>query len=319
MANIEKLQFPALKVTGENYVRWVTNVKPYLVIKKISEAIKVGNKSPPEHIAEAIIFLKKHLDENLTHDYGDVEDPAVLWQALKDRFDNQKEINLPHALEEWKTLRFQDFQRVRDYNSTILRIVAQLKYCGNPVTEAEMLDKTYNTFHKEHNVLSRIYRKCGYTKFSELMVTLMLAEKNDELLIKNHNSRPTGAKAFPEVNATAVEYSGRRNHTNRGRGRRFNNKRGKPYYPKSIRSNKWVRSEQPHKGKETEEDTTKKSETVCYRCGCKGHWSRTCRTPPHLCKLYQESIKGKAKEVNLTENVEGTSYLESSDFANELD
>ena len=159
MANIEKLQFPALKVTGENYVRWVTNVKPYLVIKKITETIEVGNKSPPEHIAEAIIFLKKHLDENLTHDYGDVEDPAVLWQALKDRFDHQKEINLPHALEEWK----------------------------------------------------------------------------------------------------------------------------------------------------------------CYKCGCKGHWSRTCRTPPHLCKLYQESIKGKAKEVNLTENVEGTSYLESSDFANELD
>uniref|UniRef100_A0A0D3BIA3 CCHC-type domain-containing protein n=1 Tax=Brassica oleracea var. oleracea TaxID=109376 RepID=A0A0D3BIA3_BRAOL len=84
-------------------------------------------------------------------------------------------------------------------------------------------------------------------------------------------------------------------------------------------SNKWVRSEQPPKSKETEEDTTKKSETVCYRCGCKGHWSRTYRTPPHLCKLYQESIKGKAKEVNLTENVEGTSYLESSDFANELD
>ena len=165
MANIEKLQFPALKVTGENYVRWVTNVKPYLVIKKITETIEVGNKSPPEHIAEAIIFLKKHLDENLTHDYGDVEDPAVLWQALKDRFDNQKEINLPHALEEWKTLRFQDFQRVRDYNSTILRIVAQLKYCGNPVTEAKILDKTYNTFHKEHNVLSEFTENVGTPNF----------------------------------------------------------------------------------------------------------------------------------------------------------
>ena len=69
MANIEKLQFPALKITGENYIGWVTNVKPYLVMKKITEMIKIGNKSPPEHIAEAIIFLKKHLDENLTHDY----------------------------------------------------------------------------------------------------------------------------------------------------------------------------------------------------------------------------------------------------------
>ncbi|CAN7022132.1 unnamed protein product, partial [Brassica rapa subsp. trilocularis] len=52
MANIEKLQFPALKITGENYVGWVTNVKPYLVMKKITETIVIGNKSPPEHIAE---------------------------------------------------------------------------------------------------------------------------------------------------------------------------------------------------------------------------------------------------------------------------
>ncbi|XP_048599694.1 uncharacterized protein LOC106394246 [Brassica napus] len=151
------------------------------------------------------------------------------------------------------------------------------------------------------------------------MVTLMLAEKNDELLIKNHNSRPTAAKAFSKVNAMAVENSERRNQTNRGRGRRFNNKRGKTYNPKWKRSNKWVRSEQLPKGKKTQEDTTQKRETICYKCGCKGHWSRTCRTPPHLCKLYQESMKGKAKEVNLTENFEGTSYLEASDFANELD
>ena len=106
MANIEKFQFPALKITWENYPAWTTNVKPHLVMKKITETIKIGNKSPPEHIAEAIIFLKKHLDENLTHDYADLEDPAELWQALKERFDNKREINLPHALEEWKNLRF---------------------------------------------------------------------------------------------------------------------------------------------------------------------------------------------------------------------
>ena len=32
------------------------------------------------------------------------------------------------------------------------------------------------------------------------MVTLMLAEKNNDLLIKNHKSRHTGAKIFPKVN-----------------------------------------------------------------------------------------------------------------------
>ena len=206
-------------------------------MKKLTETKKIGNKSPPEHIAEAIIFLKKQLDKNLMHDYANIEDPTELWQTLKERFDNQKEINLPHALEEWKNLRFQDFQKVEEYNSAVLRIVAQLNYCDSPVYEAKMLDKTYNTFHKEHKLLPRIFKKCGYTRFSELMVTLMLAEKNDELLIKNHNSRPTAAKTFSKVNAMAVENSERRNQTNRGRGRRFNNKRGKIYNPKWKRSN----------------------------------------------------------------------------------
>uniref|UniRef100_A0A0D3EFE8 Protein kinase domain-containing protein n=1 Tax=Brassica oleracea var. oleracea TaxID=109376 RepID=A0A0D3EFE8_BRAOL len=235
MANIENLQFPALKITGENYVGWVTNVKPYLVMKKITETIVIGNKSPPEHIAEAIIFLKKHLDESLTHDYANVEDPAELWLTLKERFVNQRQINLPHALEEWKNLRFQDFQKVEDYNSAVLRIVALLKYCGNPVSEAEMMNKTYIIFHKQLHFLPEIYRKCGYTRFSELMVALMLAEKNNELLIKNYNSRPTGAKAFPEVNATAIENSERRNHANRDPGKFPRVKKLKRIPPRSVR------------------------------------------------------------------------------------
>ena len=100
MERIEHLQFPALKITGENYVGWITNVKPYLVMRKLTETIVIGNKSPPEHKAETIIFLKKHLDENVTHEYASVEDPAELWKALKERFDNQREVNLPRALEE---------------------------------------------------------------------------------------------------------------------------------------------------------------------------------------------------------------------------
>ena len=38
-------------------------------------------------------------------------------------------------------------------------------------------------------------------------------------------------------------------------------------------------------------------ETECYRCGIKGHWSRTCRTTKHLVDLYQASMKGKDKQI----------------------
>lgn len=186
-----------------------------------------------------------------------------------------------------------------------------------------MLEKTFLTFHKEHRVLQELYRSRGYKRFSELIVTLILTEKNCELLIKNHNSRPTGSKALPEVNATDVRNPERRGQTyrghGRGRGRRFNRGRGKNYNPQGRQSYKWVRSKKFPKGKELQGSSTQKQENVCFRCGSKGHWSHVCRTPPHLCKLYQESTKGKGKEVNLTEHFEGTTYLDSSDFGNDLD
>lgn len=122
------------------------------------------------------------------------------------------------------------FRRLRNTISQ-LRIVSQLKYCGRPASEAEKLENTYNTLHKELRVLPQIYRKCGYMRFSVLMLTLMLAEKNKELLIKNHNSRTTGTRVFPEVNAMTIKNWERQNQTNRGCGSRFNNKRRKTYNP----------------------------------------------------------------------------------------
>ena len=334
MAKIEKLQFPALEVTGTNYTAWVTNMELHLDSEKILETIKEGNISTSHEKAKAVIFLRRHLDENLTHDYARTKDPLDLWKALKERFDNQKKITLPHALDEWKNLRFQDFEKVETYNSAILRIAAQLDYCGKPVSEAEMLEKTYQTFHKNHYVLQEQYRNCGYTRFSELAVALIIAERNNELLIKNHNARPTGTKAFPEVNATDIKNPEKGNYSYRGRGRgrghnrgfgrgrgyRFNRNHEMSNNPRGRGSNTWNRSDRV-KGKETQENPTHKNENVCYRCGSKGHWSQVCRTPRHLCQLYQESIKGKAKEVNLNEHLVGTTstYLESSDFMGDFD
>lgn len=108
-------------------------------------------------------------------------------------------------MKEWKNLTFHDFKKIEEYNSAVLRIVSLLKYCGNSIYEAEMMNKTYNTFHKQLYFLPGIYRKYGYTRFSELMVAHLLAEKNNELLIKNHNSRLTGAKVFPKVNTTTIK------------------------------------------------------------------------------------------------------------------
>lgn len=58
-------------------------------MKKLTETIVIGNKSPPEHKAEAIIFLKKHVDENVTYDYASIKNSSEFWQTLEERFDNQ--------------------------------------------------------------------------------------------------------------------------------------------------------------------------------------------------------------------------------------
>ena len=107
---------------------------------------------------------------------------------------------LPAARDEWNALRFQGFKKVSDYNSTMFRIVSQLKFCGVNITDEKMLEKTYSTFHAS-NITLQQYRLRSFKKYSELISSLLVAEKNNEFLIKNHQSHPTGSVAFPEANA----------------------------------------------------------------------------------------------------------------------
>ena len=41
------------------------------------------------------------------------------------------------------------------------------------------------------------------------------------------------------------------------------------------------------------------TKSVCHRCGMGNHWAKICRTPKHLCDIYQESLKGKNPEAHL--------------------
>ncbi|GJY79867.1 hypothetical protein Tco_0492618 [Tanacetum coccineum] len=85
----------------------------------------------------------------LEFEYSNCDDPSTLWKDLEIRFNNQREVLLPSARDEWNNLRFQDFKKVNEYTSALFRI----------------------------------------------------SEKNNELLMKNHQSRPTGSLALPEANA----------------------------------------------------------------------------------------------------------------------
>ena len=81
-----------------------------------------------------------------------------------------------------------------------------------------MLEKTYTTFHASNVLLQQQYRERRFNKYSELIACLLVAEKNNELLLKNHQSRLTGSIPLPEANAT-IQVNRRRRGRRHGQGR----------------------------------------------------------------------------------------------------
>nr|KYP32612.1 hypothetical protein KK1_046659 [Cajanus cajan] len=79
-----------------------------------------------------------------------------------------------------------------------------------------------------------------------------------------------------------------------GRGRGSKGGHGHGYEVKNNFSHQKWKNNGKNK-KEMDGHGNKHEENKCYRCGAKGHWSRTCRTPKHLVELYQESINMKKK------------------------
>ncbi|XP_075645728.1 uncharacterized protein LOC142616852 [Castanea sativa] len=223
----------------------------------------------------------------------------------------------------------------------MFKITSKLKLCGEKVTEEDMLEKTFITFHASNTILQQQYRERKFQKYYELISCLLVAAKNNELLLKNHQTRPTGSIPFPEVNGVSFKRNGGNKGQGRGRGKN-NQYKGKHTFTPSKGNNppynnKWYRNEiKPQdSGRGLQNKSPKGHESVCYRCGIKGHWSRTCRTPKHLVNLYQASLKDKGKgvEVNLADlsdledpmkyldisSEPNVTHLEASNFFEDID
>lgn len=300
MANIAKLEFVALDISGKNYPSWKLDAEIHLDAKGLGNTIKNGNEASIQDKAKAMIFLRHHLHESLKAEYLTVKNPQELWINLKDRFDHLKTVMLPKARYDWIHLRLQDFKSVSDYNSAVFKIVSELKMCGEKITDDDMLEKTFSTFHATNVLLQQQYREKGFKKYSELISCLLVAEQNNELLLKNHEARPTGSAPSPEVNwANHGKYERGQSYgrgRGGGRGRNHNNFSRGPYHKSFSHSNKWNNNKQAKENGAA--NPPKHMVSFCHRCGSKGHFSRTCRTPKHLVELYQYSIKNKDKNID---------------------
>ncbi|GJZ49406.1 hypothetical protein Tco_0603596, partial [Tanacetum coccineum] len=188
MSNLAKLEFLALDISGQNYLSWVLDAEIYLAANGLGDTIQAGKETTVEQKAKTMIFLRHHIHENLTIDYIIVKDPLVLWNHLKDRHEHQKIVILPRARYDWVHLR-------------------------KKITDEEMLEKTFSTFHASNLLLQQQYRERGFKKYCDLNSCLLVAEQNNELLMTNHESRPTGSASLFEANVVTYNQSG-----GRGRG-----------------------------------------------------------------------------------------------------
>ncbi|XP_070028711.1 uncharacterized protein [Nicotiana sylvestris] len=279
MTDIMKRKFVALEISGKNYMTWVLNAEIHLDAMGLGDAIKDKTKASTQDCA-------------------------------KERYGNLKLITLPQAQYDWVHLRLQDFKSISEYNSAMFRITSKLKLCGDTITDYDMLEKMFTTFHASNMVLQQQYREKSFKKYSELISLLLVAEQNNDLLMRNHENRPTGSTPLPEVDEVYSHYAkrGKGRDSIRGHGRRQGrNFPGVNHPPKRNNHQKW-------KGKD-EEPKANGSETECYRCGGKGHWTNICRIPRHLVELYQASLKNKGPEANfVSDNDFDITHLDVADF-----
>ena len=144
------------------------------------------------------------MDQALRLQYLEVDDPADLWTQLQTRFDHQQTLFLPQARTDWANLRILDFPDFVTFNSELHRIVAQLRLSGQRVIEVEMVEKILSTFPPAMAILSQQYRNMKFKKHANLMSHLLLAEKHQQLLLRNAESCParevhTTTTAVPAV------------------------------------------------------------------------------------------------------------------------
>lgn len=119
--------FPRLVPFGAriDYLMWASNVKEYLFLNNLWDTIVQGTECSGQQKAQALLYMRRHLNEDFRYEYNLESDPCVLWQSLKDHFDRMKAAKLPQAKSEWQRLYFSDFGSVTAYGSVLRRIVTR--------------------------------------------------------------------------------------------------------------------------------------------------------------------------------------------------
>jgi hypothetical protein len=140
-------------------------------------------------------------------------------------------------------------------------------------------------------ILQQQYRERGFTVYSELIKTLLQAERHNELFLWNSNLRSMGTKPLLEVHAN-TQNKQQRNASNSSNPKNFKGKN-------KCKRQRQRKSCGANKGKDVSESDNKKpnKSSTCDKCGCYSHPTQKCRTPKHLVELYSNSVgRGRSNQ-----------------------
>jgi hypothetical protein len=294
-ARLQALQFIPLTANGFNFLEWENDTKIALGAEEFIVYLnKVAFVGLPEVLKfQTLQILRHHIGPSLRQQYIQVEHPADLWTQLYEGFYHEQTIFLPEARNDWINLRVLDFPDLISFNAELHRITAQLRLCGETVTEAQLIDKTLSIFPPAIAILAQQYRNMRFAKHSELISHLLLAKKHQHILLKNAEARPpreihtmisTAPSEKPQARSStrspAIHLSEAPRRSLRGFKRRPPPKHFK-FRPKAQKLRYVPKNHKPHK----------QSSSTCHKCGRQGHYARGCWASPYIVEIYKELQK----------------------------
>ncbi|PRQ47754.1 putative transcription factor interactor and regulator CCHC(Zn) family [Rosa chinensis] len=332
-ANMQKLDFAKLDSNGVGYQLWVSDVEDHLTANGILATIRPPDSNllvqpTPTKNAQALILIRRHIDDLLRKEYNSINNPRTLWVVLEERFGNIQD-TLFDLKVKWNDLRFSDFKTISEYNSEALCIKSMLKFCGEELTDKDLIEKTLSTFPVSALLVSKQYwleyNDKRITRFHQLINAMLIAEKHDNILVKNYNSRPVGTKSVHEANYGGAfkegckernpkakenqservgpynrpTNDGNRQNDARPRGNNGQHRRGRV----SAAGRGGAATDSPRDRSHAQGASQLKeagySDEVCYRCGSNEHWFKRCKASEKLAAQYKAYRDMREQEAYL--------------------